>query len=362
MLIDGKHYRTIWEKDAKVYIIDQRSLPHELVLEEITSSSSMVTAIKEMHLRGAPLIGVAAAYGVYLAALESKNFADFELKLDALLKSRPTAINLAWAIQIQRQIIDPKRAPSENAMALKNNANKLAEEDIQFCKDIGIHGVKLIQDLHKKNSSRAVNILTHCNAGWLATIDYGTATASIYQAQAAGIPIHVWVDETRPRLQGAKLTCFELKEQGVPHTLITDNAGGQLMQNGQIDICIVGADRVARNGDAANKIGTYLKALAAKDNNVPFYFAFPKSTIDWSIGNGQRDIPIENRDQSEVLIIDGISSNDLPAHVNIAPQGTQARNPGFDVTPARLIDGFITERGICAATTEGLQSLYKEFQ
>ncbi len=368
MNVYGKHYRTIWLKpdDPKVVqIIDQRPLPHKFVVEDLTSTDEMARAIKEMHLRGAGLIGAAAGYGMYLAALEApqSSFATFMDYLRAagekLKQTRPTAVNLEWAVERQlAEIASRATIPAEGVKAALAVATEIADEDAEFCRRIGEHGVKIIEEIYEKKGD-TVNILTHCNAGWLAFVDYGTATAPMYEAQKRGIPIHVWVDETRPRNQGARLTAWEMVQQEVPHTVIADNTGGHLMQHGMVDMVITGADRVTRCGDVANKIGTYLKALAAADNGVPFYVALPSSTLDWTICDGVRDIPIEQRGDDEVKYIQGLHEGEVKK-VLLTPPESPAANFGFDVTPARLVRGLITERGIASASEEGLLELYPE--
>lgn len=369
MKIKGKHYRTIWLKDgdpSTVCVIDQRLLPHRLEIVEIRSVADMAAAIKDMTVRGAPLIGVAAAYGMYLAALELSSRtpeSSFRELLDdaaeKLLQSRPTAVNLAWAVAEQRAVIAAGGDAAQVIESLRVRAQELLEDDVSKCKNIGEHALRLFRELAARKGSQPLNILTHCNAGWLATVDWGTATAGIYLASEAGIPIHVWVDETRPRNQGASLTAWELGSHGVSYTLISDNAGGHLMQDGRVDLVIVGTDRVARNGDVANKIGTYLKALAAHANNVPFFVAAPSSSIDWQISSG-RQIPIEERDSDEVKYVWGLSDRQEVQRVLISPEDAAAANFGFDVTPAHLITKLITERGVCDASEDGLLSLFPE--
>ncbi len=368
MNIQGKHFRTIWLKTSHpsvVQIIDQRPLPHELVVEDIANVEEMAIAIKDMHLRGAGLIGAAAGYGMYLAALEApqgsleKAWAFLRKAGKQLKATRPTAVNLEWAVsQLLKAIMQAKGIDQIRGKALAA-AQHIADEDAVFCQRIGEYGVKLIEEISERKSGETVNILTHCNAGWLAFVDYGTATAPIYRAQEMGIKVHVWVDETRPRNQGARLTAWELREQGIPHTIIVDNAGGHLMQHGLVDMVITGADRVTSSGDVANKIGTYLKALAAKDNDIPFYAALPSSTIDWSIRDGVKEIPIERRDTDEVKHISGLHQGEVKS-VLLTPEGSPAANYAFDVTPARVVSGLITERGISAASEEGLLELYPE--
>ena len=362
MNINGKHYCTIWLKDKKtVQIIDQRFLPHKFIVEDLLTVEQAAIAIREMHVRGAGLIGATAGYGMYLAALRSpKN--DFENYIESMAKilisARPTATNLSWAVE--RQVDSIKRGNSrlEKIYIAKMTAKEIANDDANFCKQIGIHGVKLIEEI-SKNKNGIVNILTHCNAGWLADVDYGTATASIYLAHDKGIKVHVWVDETRPRNQGAKLTAWELLNHGVPHTVIADNMGGHLMQHGLVDLVIVGSDRTTRTGDVANKIGTYLKALAAKDNNIPFYVGLTSPTFDWKMKDGIKEIPIEQRDDKEVKYIQGLLDDKI-TEILITPIESPAANYGFDVTPARLVTGLITERGICQANENSILSLYPE--
>jgi methylthioribose-1-phosphate isomerase len=360
MKLDGVPSRTIWlESDGwSVGIIDQTLLPHRLVRLALRTVEDAARAIKSMQVRGAPLIGVAAAYGVALAMRADASDANLERAVTFLGEQRPTAVNLRWALEDLRGTLSPL-APGVRAAAAYARAAELAEEDIETCRRIGVNGLSLIKEIALKKGGRPVNVLTHCNAGWLACVDWGTATSTIYQAHDAGIPVHVWVDETRPRNQGAALTAFELLQHGVPHSLIADNAGGHFMQRGDVDLVIVGTDRVTANGDVANKIGTYLKALAAYDTRVPFYVALPFSTIDWRTEKGG-DIPIEERSEDEVLRVQGRLPDGDVASVLISADGTHARNPAFDVTPARLVTGLITERGICAASREGLLSLYPE--
>jgi methylthioribose-1-phosphate isomerase len=360
MNINGKPMRTIWVKPDgfPVEIIDQTALPHVVKTVSLKTCDDAAYAIQAMLVRGAPLIGVTAAYGVALAMREDASDASLDAAIADLAAQRPTAVNLRWALDEMRQVLAAV-SHEDRARAAFKHAAKLATDDVEMCRKIGLHGLTIIRDIAAKKPGKPVNILTHCNAGWLACIDWGTATSPIYQAHAAGIAVHVWVDETRPRNQGASLTAFELQQAGVPHTLIVDNAGGHYMQQGEVDLVIVGTDRVAANGDAANKIGTYLKALAAHDNGVPFYVALPSSTIDWNMAKGS-DIAIEERSPDEVLNITGRLADGKIASVAITAPGTLARNPAFDVTPARLITGLITERGATAATPEGLLSLYPE--
>jgi len=366
MNINGEHYHTIWLKENDnqiVQVIDQRYLPHKIEIVDIETVDEMVFAIKEMIVRGAPLIGVAAAYGMYLACIEAKGKEKINLFLaeaaTRLNATRPTAVNLAWAIHEQLNVVHKIKDPLEKIHVALQTANKIKQDDINICENIGKHGLELIKAIAKKKNGEPVNILTHCNAGWLATIDWGTALSPVYHAQKEGIAVHVWVDETRPRNQGANLTAFELSEQGIKHTLINDNTGGHLMQHGIVDIVLVGSDRTTRNGDVANKIGTYLKALAAFDNNIPFYIGLPSSSIDFSIADGIKNIPIETRDENEVKYIQGKVDGEIKS-VLICPETTPALNYGFDVTPARLVSGLITERGVCEASEEGIKRLFPE--
>ncbi len=362
-LSQAKDLQSIWFSDSNktVSIIDQRSLPLQLVIEEVTSLQQMCIAIREMHLRGAPLIGVAAAYAMYLACREAERSGTagtLTVASQLLLATRPTAVNLAWAVQRQVNELQWIDEPAKRTAAALAVARKIEAEDIEGCRRIGEFGASLIEEIYSKRQS-TINVLTHCNAGWLACVRHGTATAPIYRAHREGIPLHVWVDETRPRNQGARLTAWELAQAGVPHTVITDNTGGHLMQHGQVDLVIVGSDRTTRSGDVANKIGTYLKALAARDNGIPFYVALPSSTIDWSLRDGIAEIPIEERDAEEVCFVRGaLRDRQEMAEVRILPEGSPAANYAFDVTPARLVTGLITERGICPATEQGIASLF----
>lgn len=360
MKINGKATRTIWVDEllGAVAILDQTRLPHKVETVLLKTEDDAAYAISAMLVRGAPLIGATAAYGVALAMRKNTSDAALEAAIANLAAQRPTAVNLRWALDEMRKTLAPL-PPDARLTTAYARAAQIADEDVETCRRIGLNGLELIEAIARRKGGAPVNILTHCNAGWLACVDWGTATSPIYHAHAAGITLHVFVDETRPRNQGASLTAFELQQQGVPATLITDNAGGHFMQRGEIDLIIVGTDRVASNGDVANKIGTYLKALAAHDNGVPFYVALPYSTIDWTLASGEA-IPIEERSPEEVLTVTGRLGNGKIASVAIAAQGTKARNPGFDVTPARLVTGFITERGICAASHDGLLSLYPE--
>jgi methylthioribose-1-phosphate isomerase len=366
--VHQRPYRTIWlhPEDPKiVQIIDQRELPFAFVVEDIRDAEAMAAAIRDMHVRGAGLIGAAAGYGMYLAALslEGKPERDFAAGLESagrrLVETRPTAVNLEWAVRRQWAAVGSAPTVEAKIAAARRTAEAIADEDAAFCRQVGEHGVALIADIHRR-TGRTVNVLTHCNAGWLAFVDFGTATAPIYAAQAAGIPVHVWVDETRPRNQGARLTAWELAQQGVDHTVIADNTGGHLMQHGQVDLVITGADRVTCTGDVANKIGTYLKALAARDNGVPFYVALPSSTFDWSTRDGVRQIPIEERGGEEVSRIAGVDAEGTVREVRLTPAESRAANFAFDVTPARLVTGLITERGICPASEAGILGLFPE--
>jgi methylthioribose-1-phosphate isomerase len=362
MNINAKPYRSIWlaQDGWSVKIIDQTKLPHELCVVSLQTLADAAGAIKTMQVRGAPLIGATAAFGVCLALREDPSDASLNRTITVLAEQRPTAVNLRWALQEMRRAVHPVAVKDRVASAYRR-AGEICEEDVETNRSIGRHGRLLIETIADRTSGRCVNILTHCNAGWLACVDRGTALAPIYEAHDNTIALHVWVDETRPRNQGASLTAFELNAHGVPHTIIVDNAGGHLMQRGLVDMCIVGADRVTANGDVANKIGTYLKALAARDNNVPFYVAMPHSTIDWTLDNGSA-IPIEARSTDEVLAMSGRTASGEVARVEIASPGSSARNDAFDVTPARLVTGFITERGVCAASQSGLQRLYSDIK
>lgn len=357
MKIDGRWTRTLWRtNDGVVETFDQTKFPHVVATFRIDSAEAAARAIKAMLVRGAPMIGVTAAYGLAFAMRRDASDRALDAANAYLAEQRPTAVNLRWALQRMHASLKPL-APSARADAAFAEADRMADEDAAVCQAIGAYGLPLIEAITaRKRPGEPVNILTHCNAGWLACIDWGTATSPIYQAHDKGIAVHVWVDETRPRNQGAALTAFELGQHGVPHTLIVDNAGGHLMQHGLVDLVIVGTDRVTANGDVANKIGTYLKALAARDNDVPFYVALPMSTIDWTLDDGMT-IPIEQRSADEVLRMSGRLLDGTIASVSIAPATTPARNDAFDVTPARLVTGFITERGVCPATRDGLAAL-----
>ncbi|BCB27581.1 methylthioribose-1-phosphate isomerase [Sulfurimicrobium lacus] len=362
MNIEGTPYRTIWpaEDGVAVEIIDQTRLPHEFVTVRLENLHDTALAIRNMLVRGAPLIGATAAYGVALAMSGDASDQGLEHACDTLAATRPTAINLRWALARMKNLLLPAPASQRAARAWKEAA-AICDEDVNINRAIGEHGLKLIQRVLEAKGG-PVNILTHCNAGWLATVDWGTALAPIYAASNAGIPLHVWVDETRPRNQGASLTAWELKQHGVPHTVIADNTGGHLMQHGMVDMVIVGTDRTTACGDVCNKIGTYLKALAAFDNQVPFYVALPGPTIDWTLEDGVRDIPIEQRDAEEVTRIRGRTAEGEIVSVILTPPGSPAANYAFDVTPARLVTGLITERGVCTASREGLLALYPERQ
>ena len=338
-----------------VQVIDQRLLPHRLQIERLASAQAVHTAIRDMWVRGAPLIGASAAYGLALALREGADDATLEQAAAWLRGARPTAVNLMWALDRMLRRLRPLPA-AQRAAAAWDEADAIAEDDVRCNAALGRHGLPLLQAIAARKPG-PVNVLTHCNAGWLATVDWGTATSPIYQAHAAGLPLHVWVDETRPRNQGASLTAWELGQAGVPHTLIADNAGGHLMQRGQVDLVIVGCDRVTAQGDVCNKIGTYLKALAARDNGVPFYVAMPSSTLDRSLRDGLAEIPIEERSAREVTHLQGLDASGAVVEVGIAPAGTPAANPAFDVTPARLVSGLITEFGIVATTAEALAAL-----
>lgn len=367
MNVSGKNYRTIWidEKDPGVVrIIDQRKLPFTFETEAIATSRDAAVAIADMHVRGAGLIGALAAYGMYLASIEAARTSDPSAHLrrsaEMLEATRPTAVNLCWAVQRMLRRLRAVADPETRIMIAREEAETIADEDAENSLKIGQFGCSLIEAISAKKAGEPVQVLTHCNAGWLAFIDHGTATAPVYVAHNRGIDVHVWVDETRPRNQGARLTAWELAQEGVPHTVIPDNTGGHLMQHGMVDLVIVGTDRTTRSGDVANKIGTYLKALAASDNNIPFYVALPSSSIDWSVRDGVRDIPIEQRDSTEVTHISGWNgSGEQP--VRIVPDDSPVANYGFDVTPARLITALITERGICDASEQGIIDLFPEF-
>ncbi len=355
MRIEGKEYRTIWFENNVVKIIDQTKLPHQFLIKELKTVNDAINAIKIMEVRGAPLIGGTAAYGLALAVQENNDLEFIKKSAKELIQSRPTAINLKWAVD--RMIKKLKGINSDQLLNIAlNEAKEICDEDEKFCENIGINGLKIIEEIYNKKKD-TVNILTHCNAGWLATINWGTATSPIYHAHKKGIPVHVWVDETRPRNQGANLTSYELNEEEIPNTIIADNTGGILMQRGEVDMCIVGTDRTLSNGDVCNKIGTYLKALAAHDNNVPFYVALPSSTIDWDIKDA-KDIPIEERSSEELSHVEGIDENNKIKKVLIYPNKSKAMNLAFDVTPAKYVTGLITEKGISKASSEGLKKLF----
>jgi len=358
--VTAEDFRTIWLKPddpAVVQIIDQRLLPHEYRVHDLHTWQDADTAIAEMYVRGAPLIGATAAWGLYLAALANPTAEGVRAAGNALLQSRPTAVNLRWAVERIFRLIDD--SADDLVARISKDAQAICDEDVEISRGIGEHGVELLAEISKRKSGDTVNVLTHCNAGSLATINYGTATAPVYFAQQRGIDVHVWVDETRPRNQGSQLTAWELAKSGVPHTLIVDNAGGHLMQHGLVDIVITGTDRTTRTGDVANKIGTYLKALAAHDNGIPFYIALPSTTIDWGSRDGLREIPIEERDPEEVSHIYGMVDGE-PGRVRTTANDTPISNFAFDVTPARLVTGLITERGICEASEDGLLGLFPE--
>jgi methylthioribose-1-phosphate isomerase len=360
--VNGRPYRTIWlNVDGwGVDVIDQRWLPHEFRVATLRSVDEAAAAIREMWVRGAPLIGVTAAYGLALAVRGDPSDASLDEAWERLHATRPTAINLRWALDAVRNRLRPLN-PAERAESAYAQAAEIAEEDVAINRAIGRNGLDIVRKIAAaKRPGERVNVLTHCNAGWLATVDYGTATAPIYCAMEEGVPVHVYVDETRPRNQGASLTAWEMVNHGTPHTLIVDNAGGHLMQHGMIDMVVVGTDRTTANGDVCNKIGTYLKALAAKDNGVPFYVALPSPTIDWTVRDGVREIPIEERNADEVDYVQGKGADGKVARVRISPEGSRVANPAFDVTPARLVTGLITERGVADASPEGLKTLFPE--
>ena len=356
MKIEGKEYRTIWFENNVVKIIDQTKLPHKFIIKDLKTVKDAINAIKTMEVRGAPLIGATAAYGLVLAIIENNDQSFLKKSAENLINSRPTAINLKWAVDRMINKLSGVNSNEILKIAL-NEAKEICEEDVKFCENIGLNGLKIIEEIYNKKKD-TVNILTHCNAGWLATINWGTATSPIYHAHKKGIPVHVWADETRPRNQGANLTSYELNEEHVPNTIIADNTGGILMQRGQVDMCIVGTDRTLASGDVCNKIGTYLKALAAHDNKVPFYVALPSSTIDWDIKN-YKDIPIEERNSEELSHIEGLDENGKVKKIQIYPKKSKSMNLAFDVTPAKYVTGLITEKGICEASEKGLKELFK---
>ena len=359
MKIEGKEYRTIWfdEKKQVVKIIDQTKLPHQFIIKDLLTVKDAINAIKTMEVRGAPLIGATAAYGLVLAIIKNNDQTFLKKSSEDLINSRPTAINLKWAVDRMMKKLSGINSNEILNIAI-NEAKEICEEDVKFCENIGLNGLKIIEKIYNKKKD-TVNILTHCNAGWLATIDWGTATSPIYHAHKKGIKVHVWVDETRPRNQGANLTSYELNEEGISNTIIADNTGGILMQRGNVDMCIVGTDRTLSTGDVANKIGTYLKALAAHDNNVPFYVALPSSTIDWDIKDF-KNIPIEERNSEELSYVEGLDESNNVKKVLIYPKKSKAMNLAFDVTPAKYVTGLITEKGVCEASSEGLKKLFKK--
>ena len=362
MKIDGTPYRSVWvdpDDGWAVRIFDQTRLPWAVEILRLADADVVAHAIRSMQVRGAPLIGAVAAYGVALALRRDPSTANLDRVVAMLGETRPTAINLRWALGRMRAALH-NMAPADRVVAGYAEAAAICDDDVETCRRIGEHGLPLIEDAAARKPGKRVNILTHCNAGWIATVDYGTALSPIYQAHDRGIPVHVWVDETRPRNQGAALTAWELGKHGVPHTVVADNAGGHLMQHGQVDLCIVGTDRVTRTGDVANKIGTYLKALAAKDNGVPFWVALPHSTLDMSVRDGVAEIPIEERTAAEITDLTGRTADGRIETVRIVAEGSAAANPAFDVTPARLVTGLITERGRTEASEAGLLALYPE--
>ena len=356
MKIEGKEYRTIWFENNVVKIIDQTKLPHQFIIKDLKTVKDAIKAIKIMEVRGAPLIGATAAYGIVLSIIENNDQSFLKKSAEDLINSRPTAINLKWAVDRMMNKLSGVNSDKILEIAL-NEAKEICEEDIKFCENIGLNGLKIIEEIYNKKKD-TVNILTHCNAGWLATINWGTATSPIYHAHKKGIPVHVWVDETRPRNQGANLTSYELNEENIPNTIIADNTGGILMQRGEVDMCIVGTDRTLANGDVCNKVGTYLKALAAYDNNIPFYVALPSSTIDWNIKD-YKDIPIEERNSEELSHIEGLDEQGKVQKIQIYPKNSKAMNLAFDVTPAKYVTALITEKGVCEASSDGLKKLFK---
>jgi len=365
MNINGKHYRTIWpdpQNNQIICIIDQRKLPHKFVVEQLVNVEQTIIAIKDMHVRGAGLIGATAGFGMYLASVQApdEHFTEFMHKAaNELSDSRPTARNLKWAVDRIMRAMEKAAHPEEKRQVGFSTACLIADEDAEFCKKLGNHGLEIIRRISRKKNGAAVNILTHCNAGWLAFVDHGSATAPIYAARDAGIDIHVWVDETRPWNQGAKLTAWELQQENIANTLITDNAGGHLMQHGMVDLVIVGTDSTTHTGDVANKIGTYLKALAARDNDIPFYVALPSSTFDWTLDSGM-EIPIEQRSEEEITHISGLDEKGIIKTIKLTAEGTKAANYSFDVTPARLVTGLITERGVVKAERGAIHHLFPE--
>ena len=365
MKVNGQHFRTIWldpGNEQVVQLIDQRFLPHRFVIEEVKTVEQMATAIREMHVRGAGLIGASAGYGMYLAAIEAAKGDSFDQHVangaTRLKATRPTAVNLRWAIERQLISIAKANTAEEKIDLALRTARQIAAQDEEHCRMIGQHGLSLIEQVARTKNGKPVNVLTHCNAGWLAFVDYGSALAPVYAAHDRGLSVHVWVDETRPRSQGSKLTAWELGQHGVPHTIIADSAGGHLMQRGAVDLVIVGSDRTTCTGDVANKIGTYLKALAAHDNKIPFYVALPSSSFDWTIRDGS-EIPIEERGAEEIKRADGWRKGEM-LEVSVAPEGSPAANYGFDVTPRRLVTALITERGVCKADEKSIRELFPE--
>ena len=357
MKIENKEYRTIWYENNIVKIIDQTKLPHQFIIKDLKTVKDAINAIKVMEVRGAPLIGGTAAYGIVLALKENSDLNFIKKSSENLVQSRPTAINLKWAVDRMMKKLLGVNSDKILDIALKE-AKEICDEDEKFCEKIGLNGLKIIEEIYNKKKD-TVNILTHCNAGWLATINWGTATSPIYHAHKKGIPVHVWVDETRPRNQGANLTSYELNEEKIPNTIIADNTGGILMQRGDVDMSIVGTDRTLSTGDVCNKIGTYLKALAAFDNDVPFYVALPSSTIDWNIKNF-KDIPIEERNSEELSHIEGVDNNNELIKILIYPKNSKSLNLAFDVTPAKYVTGLITEKGVCLASSEALKKMFKQ--
>jgi methylthioribose-1-phosphate isomerase len=365
MNVDGKQVRPIWLDDdgVTVKVLDQRQLPHRFVVADLTTVDQVIHAIRDMIVRGAPLIGVTGAYGVVVATINAHasegDLTHVRRECDRLKASRPTAVNLVWGVERVLARVEAAELPADRIAAARSEAAAIAEEEAENCRLIGVHGAERIEAISRRKNGATVNILTHCNAGWLACIEYGTATAPIYEAYNRGVDLHVWVDETRPLNQGARLTAWELGKHGVPHTVITDNAGGHLMQHGRVDMVIVGTDRTTHTGDVANKIGTYLKALAARDNNIPFYVALPSSTFDWTMSDGIKEIPIEERNSDEVRFIQGLADGRI-VKVLVPPEQSPAADFAFDVTPARLVTGFITERGICGAGETDIHRLFPE--
>jgi len=357
MKIEGKEYRTIWFEKNVVKIIDQTKLPHKFIIKELKTVKDAINAIKIMEVRGAPLIGGTAAYGMALAVQKNNDLEFIKKSAEELIQSRPTAINLKWSVDRMMKKLSGINSDQILDIALEE-AKEICDEDEKFCENIGINGLKIIEEIYNKKKD-TVNILTHCNAGWLATINWGTATSPIYHAHKKGIPVHVWVDETRPRNQGANLTSYELNEEEIPNTIIADNTGGILMQRGEVDMCIVGTDRTLSTGDVCNKIGTYLKALAAHDNNIPFYVALPSTTIDWNINN-YKDIPIEERNSEELSHIEGQDEKGNVRKILIYPNKSKAMNLAFDVTPAKYVTGLITEKGICEASQSALKKMFNK--